>query len=121
CNRCANMTNLRAKCLTAFLVFPIACFGQQLWHGTHYGMSKAKLQQRFGARLKEENNYTLSLQDPERICEADFKVDFRFNNDRLSFVDLESQSGNPGGGIGECILNQFIAKYGLGCFHWHVK
>lgn len=114
---CVSLTNFKAKCLIVFLAVQITCLGQELWHGTRHGMSKAKLQALFGTQLAEKTNprsfvaYT-SLRDSEHICGADFEVSFAFLEGRLSVVDLESQSGNPGGAIGQCVLNQYIAKWG---------
>jgi hypothetical protein len=117
------MPNVKPKFLVLFLVVPLACFGQELWHGTRYGMSKAKLQALFGPRLKAVTDSTsyvaYTLRDPERICGADFEVSFVFYEGGLTMVNLESQSGNPGGAIGQCVLNQSIAKWGNP--YWVVK
>lgn len=104
------------KLIVLLLASSLGCPGQQLWGGARYGMSRAQLSKLFGAQLKAGNNSSYyTLDRPERFCGADFQVDFTFfyePNKGLAVVSLESRSGNPGGAIGRCVLDELTAKQG---------
>src|ERR1700683_2634123 len=118
-----HIAKSKAKRLVLFLVLPLTGFGQQLWQGTRSGMSKLELQALFGARLKtatQDPSVPYILREPETICGADFEVYFIFDGDRLTEVRLDSDYlGDPGIGIGQCVLKRFTTKYGRS--YWVLK
>jgi hypothetical protein len=97
-----------------FLVLSSACFGQELWNGTRYGMSVGELQKLFGSRLKPDLRRPDIYSLTEHFCRADFGVYFHFPvpDKGLDWIDFESLSGNAEGAIGECVLAQLTAKFG---------
>src|ERR1700694_3925730 len=113
------------KLLSVLFILSSASFGQELWNGTRYGMSKAELEKLFDGRLKATANgnrdYVLTMAPwaggadrPEHFCDSDFQVTFVFFDEReraLAWVGLESLSGeNPD--VGACALRQLTTQFG---------
>ena len=105
--------------VSILLVLSSACFGQQLWNGTRFGMSKDELEKLFGSRLELDRRLGLSrdymLNTPEHFCGGDFEVGFIFFDkprNRLAWVYFESLSGNPDGIIGKCVLRELTKELG---------
>jgi len=111
--------NFMNKAITLFLLFTSASFGQEFWNGARYGMSKAELETLFGSRLRVDRRLGLArdymLATPEHFCGGYFEVGFIFFDEPgkgLAWVYLESQSGNPDGIIGQCVLRQITVQFG---------
>jgi hypothetical protein len=72
------------------LLLSSACFGQQLWNGTRFGMSKDELEKLFGSRLELDRRLGLlrdyMLNTPEHFCGGDFEVGFLFSDKALASV-----------------------------------
>lgn len=81
-------------------------------------MSKAEVDKLVGPHLKQGiSRSSFYLDSFEQTCGAEFRVDFHFfdeDSDKkgLGSVSLESQSGNPNGTIGNCVMSQLTAELG---------
>jgi len=112
------------KLLSVLFILSSPSFGQELWNGTRYGMSKAEVEKLFDGRLKanEYGNwaYVLTMvpwvggaDTPEHFCDSDFQVTFFFDEREkgLAGVGLESLSGeNPD--VGACAVRQLTIQFG---------
>ncbi len=99
----------RSRLLYFALLAVSTCFGQELWNGARYGMSKQELGRLFPGRIKdapykrdavlESVPWTGGVDTPEHFCGSDFAVFFVFfdvllNKPRkaLAWVELASRS-----------------------------
>lgn len=79
-------------------------------------MSEAEVRELFGTRLKETPWPGIFFVDMlEHYCGGDFEVQLNFfanPNKGLASVYLENRTGNPGGVIGNCVLDDITKKLG---------